>query len=98
METEDELGMLFFEHAEDEQKYREWLSTNPTGFVLNCYFYPNGDKARLHGASCWTLTSQNIKHTDDYAKKCSCSLPNPESWAATKLGPDVKIVRCSKCL
>jgi hypothetical protein len=94
-----ESEMPWFDRSEDEEKYREWLREHhDTGFVLNCYFYPNGDAAMLHLAACGTLLAQDdlVHASPSYPKKCGDALDDLLNWAAREL--DVKIKGCSSCL
>jgi len=93
-------GMPWFNRPGHEQRYREWLTKHhDAGFVLNCYFFPEGDAAMLHLAACGHLLAQgDLSHTNaSFPKKCGDTLDDLLNWAAAELPARVRIRGCG-CL
>lgn len=96
-----DLKMPLFNRIEDEEKYREWLREHhDVGFVLNCYYYPNGEVAMLHLPACETLLAHDdFNHTGPkFAKKCGIELDDLLNWAACELAVKVKGCSCLRGL
>lgn len=81
-ETEDET-MSAHEFRDDDNGYRTWLDTNPTGVVLNIARSHNPSHAKVHVATCWTLIHQlrvATAATKQYVKVCTSHLAELEQW------------------
>ena len=84
---------------DSEDGYREWLGTNPNGFVVNCDKqgkvpqYP-----MLHNVTHKLISSPKINNytTNNYFKVCAPDKESLESWAKNR---GLKLTQCSikKC-
>ena len=78
--------MILFE--DDEEAYRQWVETHPSGFVVNSYRNPTADYLVLHRATCKSISSEKISNytTTGYIKTCSDDLRELRQWAAILQG------------
>lgn len=84
------------EFKDDEKGYLKWLADQPDGYVLNIQRGLNPSDARLHRATCWTISSPNGgPWTGQYIKICSTMLGALEDWARRQVGED--ITGCGTC-
>ena len=86
---------------DNEKGYLAWISTNSTGYVLNCY--KGTGKAcgpwMLHRADCYTLENKNLT-TGRYYKVCSTKKEELAAWAEkerVQQGYESEFQRCTKC-
>jgi hypothetical protein len=71
---------------DNDEGYAAWLTANARGYVLNIQRTLNPSDARLHHASCRTITGtppRGRTWTGPYIKVCSLSLPELDAWALT---------------
>ena len=81
---------------DDEKGYLTWIAQNPEGYVLNIQRALNPSDARLHRASCVTISRPNGgPWTKDYIKICSGMLGALEDWARKEAGVDIE--GCGTC-
>jgi hypothetical protein len=86
--------MTYTEFHEDDQRYRSWLETSPSGYVLNCVSRTSIGDARLHRATCPDLLAQLdrvVRLTFSYRKYCSEDLGSLERLTAAP------VQRCQHC-
>ena len=91
------MGVELF--RDDDQGYAAWLTANARGYVLNIQRSLNSSDARMHSASCWTITGtppRGNTWTGSYVKACSVSLPELDSWA--RAHANSAITRCGICV
>jgi len=89
--------MHFF--VDDDAGYRDWLSLNPDGFVLNTFAHVSANYLLLHRATCRTINRQLAPHrswTAQYGKACAARRSELEEWVVAKVG---KVAEpCGHCL
>ena len=86
------------EYRDDDTGYLDWLATHPDGYVINIHRSHSPIDARLHDASCSTLSAQihrDVLLTDQYVKVCGQALAEVEQWAADQVGEP--ILPCGTC-
>lgn len=84
---------------DDDAGYQDWLAERPAGFVINIQRSLNTSDARLHRATCRTITGQPARGkawTGPYIKVCADELTQLDLWAAQLTGS--AITRCGTCL
>ena len=84
--------------ADNDQDYLGWIENNPNGFVVNILKGLNPTTARLHTASCRTISGKPARGgpwTGPYVKICSNSLAALETWCLEKAGSEID--RCKTC-
>lgn len=84
---------------DDDDGYRDWLHSNPNGYVINIQRSGNPSDARLHRADCWTLTSQldaGVKLAEAYEKICGDTRAELEKCADETIGESIQ--PCGHCL
>lgn len=77
------------EFRDDDRGYLAWLAGHPDGYVINIGRSPNVTLARVHHASCRTISGQNPRGgpwTGPYVKICAEHLAELEQWATNQLG------------
>jgi hypothetical protein len=90
--------MSAHEYRDDDDGYRDWLSTNPGGYVINIQRSHSPVDAFLHDADCSALRAQldrDVSLTGPYVKVCGASLHEVEQWAADNVSGTVE--PCGKC-
>jgi hypothetical protein len=90
--------MSSYEYRDNDDGYREWLSKNPGGYVINIQRSHNTADAHFHDADCTALTDQldlDVKLTDQYVKVCGKTLTEVEEWAAKHVGESIP--PCGRC-
>lgn len=83
---------------DDDDGYQAWLAEQPGGFVINIQRSLNTSDARLHRATCRTITGQPARGkawTGPYIKVCANELSQLDLWAAQLTGSP--ITRCGTC-
>lgn len=73
------------EFRDDDAGYLAWLASNPEGFVVNIARNYSVSTARVHHATCRTISGQNPHNgpwTGAYVKVCAGELVDAEEWAA----------------
>lgn len=91
----DEAALVF---SEDEDGYRAWIETHPTGYVLNSYRTPSPTYLKLHRASCGRIRGtppRGSTWTSPYIKVCANERADIEWWAADVAGGAVTV--CGWC-
>jgi hypothetical protein len=88
--------------ADNESGYREWVQTNPFGFVLVSWNPPRPKYISLHRADCHCINPQKAPHrqnwTKAYIKVCADSSDELVRWAAGKWGSGVADIQpCRHC-
>lgn len=89
-------GVEFF--RDDDDGYLAWVASHPTGFVVNIQRSGNPSDARLHHATCRTVSGTNPRRgpwTGAYVKACSADLGDLDAWALAHVGS--LITRCGMC-
>lgn len=74
----------FTEFRDDDTAYLAWLAAHRNGYVINIARNHNATQARLHHASCRTISGQNPHGrawTGPYVKVCAEYLAELEQWA-----------------
>ena len=75
---------------DDDQGYLKWVADHPEGYVLNIQRGLNPSDARLHRATCHTITRVGGgPWTGQYIKVCSAMLGALEDWAQAKIQTDI---------
>ena len=72
--------LIFNEGDIDEDQFQQWLELNEHGYVIN--FSRDFKWMKLHRASCGSLRTKGIKHTNTYSKACSLYTKVPREWAS----------------
>ena len=70
--------MSAHEFRDDDAGYLAWLATHPNGFVLNIARSHHATEARVHHASCRTISGANPRGglwSGPYVKVCAEHLP-----------------------
>jgi hypothetical protein len=83
---------------DDDDGYLTWVSSHPTGFVVNIQRSGNPSDARLHRATCHTVSGSNPRRgpwTGAYVKAVSADLVSLDTWALERVGSP--ITRCGTC-
>jgi hypothetical protein len=83
---------------DDDDGYVAWLASHPTGFVVSIQRSGNRSDARLHHATCRTVSGINSRRgpwTRAYVKACSADLASLDVWALERVGSP--ITRCRAC-
>lgn len=86
------------EFRDDDAGYLAWLAAHPGGYVINIARNHNPSAARVHHASCRTISGQNPHGgawTGPYVKICADSLNDLEQWAKSQVG--LPIPSCGTC-
>jgi hypothetical protein len=86
------------EFRDNDDDYVDWLAAHRGGYVINIARSYNPSDARLHLASCRSLTDQisrGVVLTGPYVKECSHDLDELEQWAADNVGAPIQ--RCGTC-
>ena len=90
------MGVELF--RDDDRGYTAWLTENANGYVLNIQRSMNPSDARVHEASCRTITGtppRGRTWTGPYVKVCSPSLTELDAWALSHA--ESAITRCAIC-
>jgi hypothetical protein len=90
--------MSVVEYRDDDDGYLDWVAGNTNGYVINIGRTLDFNTARLHGASCRTITGEPARGsawTDEYIKLCSPSVQELDDWAKRQVGTQVQ--RCGIC-
>jgi len=76
----------------DDNAYLQWLTRNPTGFVMNSYLHPSPDYLILHRAACGTISTPTRTNwtTTGFIKLCSSNRRELERWANKEVGAQLK--------
>ncbi|WP_198344201.1 hypothetical protein [Mycobacterium dioxanotrophicus] len=87
------------EFRDDDDGYLAWIADHPDGYVINIVRGHTPAGARIHRASCWTVSRPGPRAASwtegQYVKICADRLADLEHWAATVLpGP---IETCGTC-
>lgn len=53
---------------DNDDGYLNWITANPTGYVVNCNRYPRAAYLVLHRATCWTISASKGPWTHYYIK------------------------------
>jgi hypothetical protein len=80
------------EFMDDDAGYLAWLTANPHGYVVNIARGHSVSAARLHHATCRTISGQNPHNgawTGPYVKVCADQLAAAEEWAASTVGKPI---------
>jgi hypothetical protein len=83
---------------DEDDGYLAWVASHPTGFVVNIQRSGNPSDARLHHATCRTVSGINPRRgpwTRAYVKACSADLASLDAWALEHVGSP--ITRCAAC-
>ncbi|MBU8820525.1 hypothetical protein KL864_32130 [Mycolicibacterium goodii] len=86
------------EFRDDDAGYLAWLAANPDGYVANVARRYSLNEARVHHASCRTISGQNPHNgpwTGPYVKICAPRLSDLQQWAVTIMGAPV--TPCGTC-
>jgi hypothetical protein len=89
-------GVEIFE--DDDAGYLSWVAAHPSGYVVNIQRTRNPSDARLHYATCRTVSGENPRRgpwTGAYIKACSEDLNALDAWALS--GFQAPITRCGTC-
>ena len=82
--------------VDDDQRYLKWVADNPDGYVLNVLRSLNANLAKLHKATCWTISrTGGGPWTGEYIKVGSTSLAELRGWTKQQVGPDIP--DCKTC-
>ena len=81
----------------DDRGYLDWVSANPSGYVLNSYAHPSTDYLMLHKATCGSITSAaRLNYTSGgYVKVCAPDIGPLEAWASEETGG--RLSPCGLC-
>jgi hypothetical protein len=91
--------MAVYIFHEDESGYLAWLSTHPSGYVLNCDPDPRPDYLMLHRSSCKiirVLQPRAKSFTSRLMKVCADTATELDRWAVFMTGAH-PTHRCSSC-
>jgi hypothetical protein len=83
---------------DDDDGYLAWVASHPMGFVVNIQRSGNASDARLHHATCRTVSGVNPRRgpwTGAYVKACSADLASLDAWTLERIGSP--ITRCGAC-
>jgi hypothetical protein len=83
---------------QNDRGYLDWLAVNPNGYVINIERSVSGSDARLHRASCRTISGQPSRGntwTGPYIKVCSNDIAALDGWATEATGAPIR--RCGIC-
>jgi hypothetical protein len=81
---------------DDDERYFNWLATNPRGFVVNSYLRPIPSYLVLHRSTCRHIQRRKGKRsTKDYIKICSTQVDELRNWARDDVNG--KLVACGSC-
>ncbi|GFM17222.1 uncharacterized protein PO1_contig-015-2 [Mycobacterium sp. PO1] len=86
------------EFRDDGAGYLAWLAAHPEGYVINIARSHNATHARVHHASCRTISGQipvGSAWTGPYVKVCAEDLAELEQWAIEILGQPIS--PCGTC-
>jgi len=86
------------EFRNDDTGYLAWLAANPEGFVVNITRNYSVSTARVHRATCRTISGQNPHNgpwTGTYVKVCAVKSADAEEWAANTVRKP--ILPCGTC-
>ncbi|WP_133055064.1 hypothetical protein [Mycolicibacterium fallax] len=86
------------EFRDDDAGYLNWLAANPEGFVVNIARNYSVSTARVHHATCRTISGQNPHNgpwTGAYVKVCAVKSADAEEWAANTVR--MPIPPCGTC-
>jgi hypothetical protein len=76
------MSTIVFENG--DQPYLEWISKNPTGYVLNLFRSRRGRYYVLHRPKCHTISNTSGadgKFTSNtYIKVCAMNIKDLEKW------------------
>nr|MCW1959043.1 hypothetical protein [Mycobacterium sp.] len=85
------------EFRDDDAGYLEWLARHSDGFVLNILRTHTPAGAKVHRATCWTISGQprhGLTWTGGvYVKVCADYLPDLDQWIKNEVGNST-ISRC----
>ena len=83
----------------DDEGYKNWLTRNPSGFVVNSFKKPVPEYLFLHKASCRTINyatrGPGNWTTTGFIKICSLNQSELEMWAKNEVGG--KLHHCQIC-
>src|SRR5882724_10880652 len=85
----EDKAMSAHEFRDDDAGYLAWLNTHPDGFVLNIGRSHHATAARVHHASCRTISGANPRGglwTGPYVKVARNIWPSSSSGRSTKWG------------
>lgn len=88
----------FIEFRDDDTGYLAWLAAHRDGYVINIAGNHNAAQARLHHASCRTISGQNPHGggwTRSYVKVCAEHMAELEQWAIQTVGQPIS--PCGTC-
>lgn len=86
------------EFRDDDAGYLAWLAANPEGFVVNITRNYSVSTARVHRATCRTISGHNPHNgpwTGTYVKVCAVKSADAEEWAANTVRQP--ILPCGTC-
>jgi len=86
------------EFRDNDAGYLAWLAANPEGFVVNITRNYSVSTARMHRATCRTISGQNPHNgpwTGAYVKVCAIQSADAEEWAANTVRKP--ILPCGTC-
>ena len=87
------------EFRDDDDGYLAWIANHPDGYVINIVRGHTPAGARMHRATCWTVSRPGLRGgawtEGQYVKICADQLADLEHWAAT-VGPG-PIEGCGTC-
>jgi hypothetical protein len=88
---------------DDDRGYATWVAENAAGYVVNIQRSQNPSDARLHAASCGSLSrsisaweSGRARLTASWIKLCSRSEDELDKWSAEHVRAQIR--RCPTCL
>ncbi|MEA3254926.1 MAG: hypothetical protein U9Q22_03720 [Candidatus Altiarchaeota archaeon] len=92
MKTLGEIEGIIERYIDDDGGYLDWVSTNPTGFVVNCHRQPSPKYLILHKATCGTISTPKRSNwtTITYIKICSLDKKELETWAQREISGNLK--------
>jgi hypothetical protein len=86
------------EFRDDDDGYRVWVEAHPDAYVMNIARSHNPTDARVHHASCRTISGQNPGgnvRTGDYVKVCAERRGDLDRWARDSVKKPIR--RCGIC-
>lgn len=91
----EDKAMSAREFRDDDTGYLEWLTAHPAGYVINIRRSHSATDARVHNASCWTISVRNQSGdgswTGQFVKVCAEHLVEAEEWAAQHVSASISI-------
>ena len=87
--------------SDDDEGFREWISNNPLGYLLNCVKGNGKDSGpyMLHRADCASFSGRNADKkftTDGYDKICSIDRKELTKWRQREY-PRNEVTECNIC-